>query len=90
MRLAKGFFLPFLAAEWLLYRCRAPTGGQPPANRPEFTEPVGDMNTSSSSSASPSRSQTRSRLGVLVVGRCMETARACWDELVVGSYSKRR
>ena len=24
MRLAKGFFLPFLAAEWLHYRCRPP------------------------------------------------------------------
>ena len=45
MRLVKGFFLRFLAAEWLLNCCRAPTGG----NHPEFTEPVGDMNSSSSS-----------------------------------------
>ena len=51
MRLAKGFFLPFLAAEWLLYRCRPPTGGQPPANRPEFAEPVGDINCNSSNTS---------------------------------------
>ena len=56
MRLAKGFFLPFLAAEWLLYRCRPPTAGRPGANRPEFAEPVGDMNSSDSSSSSSSSS----------------------------------
>ena len=56
MRLAKGFFLLFLAAEWLHYRCRAPTGRQPAAVRLEFAEPVGDINrTSSNTSSSNSR-----------------------------------
>ena len=58
MRLAKGFFLPFLAAEWLLYRCRPPTAGRPGANRPEFAEPVGDVNCSDASTIN-SNSQMR-------------------------------
>ena len=59
MRLAKGFFLPFLAAEWLQYRRRAPTGGQPAANRPEFAEPVGEINCSRNHTSS---SNSRMRL----------------------------
>ena len=47
MRLAKGFFLFFLAAEWLHYRCRAPNGDQPATNRREFAEPLGDVNCNS-------------------------------------------
>ena len=49
MRLAKGFFLSFLAVECLRYRRRPPTAGQPPANGEEFAEPVGDVNCSSTS-----------------------------------------
>ena len=41
MRLAKGFFLPFLAAEWLHYRRRPPTGGHRPAMGPLFAKPLG-------------------------------------------------
>ena len=59
MRLAKGFFLPFLAAEWLQYRRRPPTAGQPPAFRREFAEPVGDINCSDTSIIS---SNSRMRL----------------------------
>ena len=63
MRLAKGFFLLFLAAEWLHYRRRPPTGRQPAANRPtnrrEFAEPVGDVNCNSTSTIS---SNSRMRL----------------------------
>ena len=32
MRLAKSFFIPFLATEWLLYRCRPPTADRPGAD----------------------------------------------------------
>ena len=49
MRLAKGFFLPFLAAEWLHYRRRPPIGNQPAVVVPEFAEPVGDVNCISTS-----------------------------------------
>ena len=34
MRLAKGFFLPFIAAEYVNYCRRAPSGRHPAANRP--------------------------------------------------------
>ena len=50
MRSAKSFFLSFLAAEWLHYRRRPPTGCQPAVGGQEFTKPVGDINRSSSNS----------------------------------------
>ena len=40
MRLAEGFFLPFLAAEWLHYRRRAPTGRQPAARGVGVRKPI--------------------------------------------------
>ena len=44
MRLAKNFFLSFLAAEWLPYRCCSPTAGQATVVALEFAEPVVDIN----------------------------------------------